>query len=54
MVRDARETVRGFVEGWLIEPLLGVVRTIRAGGKGEVLVRGEGVAADLEVGLLVF
>jgi nuclear-control-of-ATPase protein 2 len=52
MVRDARETVRGFVEGWLIEPLLGVIRTIRAGGKGEVLVRGEGVAADLEVGLL--
>ncbi|KAF8200338.1 hypothetical protein BJ912DRAFT_948776 [Pholiota molesta] len=41
MVRDARETVRVFVEGWLIEPLRGVIRTIRAGGKGEVLVHGE-------------
>ncbi|KAF9476615.1 NCA2-domain-containing protein [Pholiota conissans] len=48
MVRDAKETVHGFIEGWLISPLLDVLKTVRAGGKGDVLVRGEGVLADLE------
>jgi len=49
MACDAKETVHGFVRGWLVEPLLGVLQTVRAGGKGEVLVREEGVVADLEV-----
>jgi len=49
MVRDAKETVHGFVQGWLVEPLMGVLKTVRTGGKGDVLVREEGVIADLEV-----
>jgi nuclear-control-of-ATPase protein 2 len=49
MAADARETVRGFVQGWLVEPLVGVINTVRGGGKGDMLVREEGVLADLEV-----
>ncbi|PPQ91940.1 hypothetical protein CVT25_000983 [Psilocybe cyanescens] len=48
MVKDAEDTVRGFVQGWLVEPLLGVLHTVRVGGKGDVLVSQEGVTADLE------
>ncbi|KDR79488.1 hypothetical protein GALMADRAFT_243589 [Galerina marginata CBS 339.88] len=48
MANDARETVHRFVQGWLVEPLLGVLHTVRDGGKGMVLVRDEGVKADLE------
>ncbi|KIM45835.1 hypothetical protein M413DRAFT_440881 [Hebeloma cylindrosporum] len=48
MARDAKETVHGFVRGWLVEPLVDVLKTVRTGGKGEVLVREEGVVADLE------
>lgn len=49
MAKDVEDTVTGFVRGWLVEPLLGVLHTVRAGGKGEVLVTEEGVMADLEV-----
>jgi len=48
MANDAQETVRGFVQGWLVEPLLGVLHTVRAGGGGEVLVREEAIVADLQ------
>jgi nuclear-control-of-ATPase protein 2 len=48
---DAKETLEGFVTGWLIEPLREVLKTVRAGGEDGVIVRKEGVAADLEVGL---
>ncbi|KAF9531473.1 ATP synthase regulation protein NCA2-domain-containing protein [Crepidotus variabilis] len=48
MLRDAKDTLRGFVDGWLIEPLVSVLRTVRAGGGGDVLVHAEGVVADLE------
>jgi nuclear control of ATPase protein 2 len=46
---DAKETLEGFVTGWLIEPLKEVLKTVRAGGEDSVIVRKEGVAADLEV-----
>lgn len=48
-VKDAEDTIRGFIQGWLVEPLLGVLHTVRVGGKADVLVSQEGVAADLEV-----
>ncbi|KAF8901463.1 ATP synthase regulation protein NCA2-domain-containing protein [Gymnopilus junonius] len=48
MIGDAGETVRGFVRGWLVEPLVGVLHTVRAGGKGDILVSQEGVKSDLE------
>lgn len=46
---DAKETFQGFVKGWLIEPLKEVLTTVRTGGENGVIVRKEGVAADLEV-----
>lgn len=49
MARDAKETLRGFVTGWLIEPLREIMKTVRAGGEDGLIVRKEGVAADLEV-----
>ena len=51
MLKDARETVEGFVKGWLVEPLKEVLKTVRAGAEGDagVIVSREGVIADLEV-----
>ena len=49
MACNAKETIHAFVRDWLVEPLVGVLKTVRTGGKGEVLVREEGVVADLEV-----
>ena len=49
MACDAKETLRGFVTGWLIEPLREIMKTVRAGGEDGVIVRKEGVAADFEV-----
>ena len=53
---DAKETVRGFVMGWLVEPLKEVLRTIRGDeggeGGGGGIVRSENVKADLEVSYL--
>jgi nuclear-control-of-ATPase protein 2 len=51
VARDAAETLRGFVMGWLVEPLRDVLRTVRSGSSGEtaVLIRREGVLADLDV-----
>ncbi|KAF8635828.1 hypothetical protein AX15_000027 [Amanita polypyramis BW_CC] len=46
VVEDARETVVGFVQGWLIEPLKDVLRTVRAGGE-DIIIRREAVTADL-------
>lgn len=51
VARDALETLRGFVRGWLLEPLRDVLMTIRSGSDDEtgMLVHKEGVLADLEV-----
>ena len=47
---DAKETLRGFITGWLIEPLKEVLRTIRGDeDDGGGIVRTENVRADLEV-----
>ena len=50
VVEDTRETVLGFVRGYLIEPLKDVLCTVRAGGESGVIIRPEAVAADLDVG----
>ncbi|TEB36201.1 NCA2-domain-containing protein [Coprinellus micaceus] len=53
-LHDAKATVEGFIQGWLVEPLRDVLRTIRAGsgggleGEGGVIVRPEGVRADMD------
>ena len=47
--RGAGETVRGFWEDWVVEPLRGIVRTVRAGREDGVIVTKESVRADLDV-----
>ena len=49
LVCDAKETVRGFVTGWLVEPLKEVLRTIRGDEVQGGIVKTESVKADLEV-----
>lgn len=51
MANDAKETVRGFLLGWLIQPLRDVLNTVRSGGEEGLIVRKEGVMADMEVRL---
>ncbi|KAK0187969.1 NCA2-domain-containing protein [Armillaria mellea] len=48
MALDAHETVRSFILGWLVEPCLDIIHTVRARGEDGVIVQKEGVAADLE------
>ncbi|KAH9936205.1 ATP synthase regulation protein NCA2-domain-containing protein [Fomitopsis serialis] len=48
MGREAVETIRGFWEQWLLEPLRDVVKTVRAGGEDGVIVSRESVKADLD------
>ncbi len=49
LVRGALETAQGFWEGWILEPLRGMVHTVRAGREDGVIVTKESVRADLEV-----
>jgi nuclear-control-of-ATPase protein 2 len=56
VVKDAVETVEGFFQGWLLEPLRDVFKTVRTGSADDgvgVLVRKEGVLADLDVSSLL-
>ncbi|KAJ6520353.1 NCA2-domain-containing protein [Mycena sanguinolenta] len=48
IVRDAKETAAGFMRNSLIDPLKEVLKTVRTGGEDGVIVRKEGVAADLD------
>ncbi|KIK80373.1 hypothetical protein PAXRUDRAFT_833560 [Paxillus rubicundulus Ve08.2h10] len=45
---DTLETAHNLVTDWLMEPLRGVFKTIRAGGEEGVIVRREAVSADLD------
>jgi nuclear-control-of-ATPase protein 2 len=52
VAKDAAQTVEGFLRGWLLEPLRDVLKTVRTGSADDgvgVLVRKEGVLADLDV-----
>ena len=49
MANEAGETIHNFVCDWLLQPIKDVVKTIRAGGEDGVIVRKEGVAADMAV-----
>lgn len=51
IAKETAETVKGFVVGWLIEPLREVLNTVRARGDDGVIIRKEGVIADLDVSL---
>ena len=54
-VRDGKETLRGFWKGWVVEPLMGIIDTVRHGGgegSGESslsVMSKEGMKGDMEV-----
>ncbi|KAF7302963.1 hypothetical protein MKEN_01258900 [Mycena kentingensis (nom. inval.)] len=48
LARDAKATLEGFVRNSLVEPLKDVIKTVRTGGEDGVIVRPEGVAADVQ------
>ncbi|KAJ7216780.1 ATP synthase regulation protein NCA2-domain-containing protein [Mycena haematopus] len=48
LARDAKETAEGFLKNSLIDPLKEILKTVRTGGEDGVIVRKEGVAADLD------
>lgn len=49
VVEDAWSTLLGLWRGWLIDPLKDVLRTVRAGSEGSIIVQKEAVSADLAV-----
>lgn len=49
MASEAVETLEGFFKDWLLEPVKGIIKTIRAGGEEGVIVTKQGVAADVDV-----
>lgn len=53
VAKDAQNTLLGLWQGWLIDPLKDVLRTVRTGGEGSIIVQREAVAADLAVSELL-
>jgi nuclear-control-of-ATPase protein 2 len=49
VAHDILNTVHNFFKGWLFDPVMDVIATIRAGGEDGVIVRREAVAADFDV-----
>ena len=49
MANEAGETIHNFFRDWLLQPMKDVINTIRAGGEDGVIVRKEGVTADMAV-----
>jgi nuclear control of ATPase protein 2 len=49
MAYGAVETLEGFFKDWLLEPVKGIIKTIRAGGEEGVIITKQGVAADMDV-----
>jgi nuclear-control-of-ATPase protein 2 len=49
LARDAVDTGKRFWNDWILEPLQGIVKTIRAGSEEGMIVNAKGVAADIEV-----
>ncbi|KAI0822022.1 NCA2-domain-containing protein [Trametes gibbosa] len=47
LAREAVETAKSFWESWILEPLRGIIKTVRAGHDDGVIVTRESVRADL-------
>jgi nuclear-control-of-ATPase protein 2 len=53
VANDVWGTLLGLWQGWLIDPLKDVLKTVRAGGEGSIIVQKGAVAADLAVSKLL-
>jgi hypothetical protein len=54
-IGDAREMIHGFWQGWVVEPALGIIDTVRHGGgedagKGLSVISKDGMKSDMDVG----
>ena len=49
LAKDAWETLKGFWRGWLVEPIADIIKTVRAGGEGSIIVQKGSIDADLQV-----
>ncbi|KAG5648362.1 hypothetical protein DXG03_004934 [Asterophora parasitica] len=47
LASDAKATAEGFIRGWLLDPLKDVLKTVRAGGEGSIIIQKEAIAANL-------
>jgi nuclear-control-of-ATPase protein 2 len=47
-INDAIGTIQGFWKGWVIEPIRGIVNTVRSGGMEGALISKEGLKSDLD------
>ncbi|GAK63655.1 NCA2-domain-containing protein [Moesziomyces antarcticus] len=47
-LKETKETVRSFLIGWVWEPCVGLLDTIRHGNEGSVIVSRESLASDLQ------
>ncbi|KAI0366890.1 NCA2-domain-containing protein [Pilatotrama ljubarskyi] len=48
LAKEAVETIKSFWESWILEPLRGIIKTVRAGHDDGVIVTRESVRADLD------
>ena len=49
VAKDARNTILGFWQGWLMDPLKDVLNTVKTGGEGSIIVQKETIAGDQAV-----
>ncbi|KAI0043184.1 NCA2-domain-containing protein [Auriscalpium vulgare] len=48
LAQDAWETLKGFWRGWLVEPIVDILNTVRTGGDEGMIVQKESIAADTQ------
>ena len=50
-ILTARDTIRGFLVGWVVEPLIKILETVRHGEDGTLAIMGsQSLKSDLDVG----
>jgi len=48
LAKDAWETLKGFWRGRLVEPIADIIKTVRTGGEGSIIVQKGSIDADLQ------
>lgn len=49
LAKDGWQTLKGFWRGWLVEPMADILKTVRAGGEGSIIIQKGSIDADLQV-----
>ncbi|KAH9983347.1 ATP synthase regulation protein NCA2-domain-containing protein [Russula compacta] len=48
LAKDGWQTLKGFWRGWLVEPIADILKTVRAGGEGSIIIQKGSIDADLQ------